>query len=324
MTAAEPITILLPVYGRSTLLAAALESVLALDQPEWRLLIADDGSDATTSNCIQNWLNQHQDQAIEWKRRPHNLGLFANLNRAIGEAQTEWVLLLCSDDLLHPHAITRLKTLQQDWPAAELILSSFDSINADGTPRPADSARHHDQISLETTQVPCSTAIPALLKLGSINGNLTGMALKRSLWQRVGGFREDWRHAADWEWLVRAAGDSPLLLNRTPIAQVRTHAQQLSNSNRRSGHELQEVAEVVSTLVNHPLLLEEPQRRRWAAHVMQFQLWNVIKGSLRQPGSHPLSALQAIHRSAGLRQTALALVRWLPTRWRTQQRPSAR
>ena len=46
------ITIVLPVYGRSDLLSLALESVYAQEDTDWRLLIADDGSDMQTVELI--------------------------------------------------------------------------------------------------------------------------------------------------------------------------------------------------------------------------------------------------------------------------------
>ena len=318
------ITIVLPVYGRSELLEPALSSVLAQTSPNWHLLIADDGSDALTQGFLERWLAEHADPRISWVRRPKNLGLFANLNQAIEEAKTDWVLLLCSDDLLLPSGVQEIDQLRHCWPEAGLILSTFDSINSDGSHRPADSAWHHDQISAVTAQIQPEQMLPALLQLGSVNGNLTGMAFRRSLWQSARGFRENWRHAADWEWLCSAASQGPLVLNRQPIAQVRTHDSQLSNSNRRSGHELQEVAEVVRTLVAHPLLASEPRRNRWAAHVMQFQLWNLLKGMASRPPAESLHFLKQIRKAIGLRQTALELIRWLPTRWRRLQDPSSR
>lgn len=314
----EPITILLPVYGRSELLEPALASVLALEsspQP-WRLLIADDGSDASTAAFLEHWLHTHGDGRVHWQRRPRNLGLFANLNQAIAEADTSWVLLLCSDDLLLPGALTRLQELRQQWPQAGLILSTFDSINGDGSPRPADSAWHHDQLSHDTALLAPERFVPALLQLGSLNGNLTGMAFRRALWGQAGPFRADWRHAADWEWLLRASEQGPLLLNRQPIARVRTHASQLSNSNRRSGHELEEVAVVVGGLRRHPLLANEPRRRRWAAHVMQHQLWNLIKQVPRHGPGPLLQGMEPIRSAAGLRATGLALLRSVPQRLR--------
>ena len=318
------ITIVLPVYGRSELLEPALSSVLTQTSPNWHLLIADDGSDSVTQGFLKRWVTEHADPRLRWVRRPQNLGLFANLNRAITEAKTDWVLLLCSDDLLLPSALHTIEALRQRWPEAELILSTFESINADGSARPADSAWHHDQINEQTALIQPEQMLPALLQLGSVNGNLTGMAFRRSLWDSIGGFREDWRHASDWEWLCRAASHGPMVLNRTPIAQVRTHASQLSNSNRCSGHELQEVTEVVHMLMTHPLLAKHPKRNRWAAHVMQFQLWNLLKGIASRPPAESLHFLQLIRQAIGLRQTAKELIRWLPTRWRRLQDPSAR
>ena len=310
------ITIVLPVYGRSELLEPALSSVLAQTSPSWHLLIADDGSDLVTQGFLERWRAEHGDPRVRWVRRPQNLGLFANLNKAIEEADTEWVLLLCSDDLLLPLAVQEIEKLRHRWPEAGLILSTFESINADGSKRDPDSAWHHDQVSLETALVTPEVFVPALLRLGSLNGNLTGMAFSRALWREAGSFREDWRHAADWEWLLRASERRPLVLNRAPIALVRTHERQLSNSNRRSGHELQEVAEVVRSLVSHPLLATEPRRNQWAAHVMQFQLWNRLK-QLPQHGPRPLiEGLGPIHAAAGLRATTQALLRSAPQRLR--------
>ena len=310
------ITIILPVYGRSQLLGPAMESVLQLQDPGWQLLIADDGSDADTQAFIQSWIDsQNHDTRVRWVRRPQNLGLFGNLNRAIEESQSEWVLLLCSDDLLLPHAIGRIHEMCERWSDAGLILSTYESINEDGSPRPADSAWHHDQVSPETALVPPERFVPALLQLGSLNGNLSGMAFSRSHWRAAGPFREDWRHAADWEWLIRASGIKPIVINRTAIATVRTHSKQLSNENRRSGHEVTEVGEVVRILLAHPLLTSQKDRHDWAAHIMQFQLWNALKSARSNSAASTVSALKAIKRSAGMWHTTKSMLRWLPERW---------
>ena len=312
----EHISIVLPVYGRPELLLEALNSVLLQDSPQWQLLVADDGSDQQTQALLQEWIKTNKNERIDWVRRPHNLGLFANLNKAIQEIDSEWALLLCSDDYLHPTAITTIQDCRRRWPEAGLILSTFNSINSDGSPRPPDSAWHHDQLSRSTALISSEKLVPALLELGSVNGNLTGMAFSRSFWQAAGKFRENWRHAADWEWLVRAAEQGPVVLNRVPVAAVRTHEAQLSNSNRRSGHELEEVAEVVRHLRSHPLLTEEPRRHQWAAQVMQHQLWNLMKEIPHHGTGALLKGLPTIRTTSGLRRTAMSLLQSIPKRLR--------
>jgi len=312
----DEITVILPVFGRPGLLGEAIESVLSQESTSWRLLIADDGSDATTRDFISKMLAERGDSRVKWIRRAKNLGLFDNLNKAIVEAETEWLLLLCSDDTLIPSALRRCGEMRELWPESRLFLSSFISVNSDGSERASDSASHHDRISKHSCQVVPEKMVPALLKLGAVNGNLTGMFFSRGLWAAAGEFRRDWRHAADWEWLVRAASLEAIVLNREPIARVRTHDDQLSNKNRKSGHETIEVAEVVKVLLAHPLLAKEKERSRWAAHIMQFQMWNLLKRLSETPLAQNIEALRAVHKSAGLRQTVRALVQWLPTRWR--------
>ena len=309
-------TILLPVYGHSPWLDEAVESVVRQKDSNWKLLIADDGSDEKTHHWLRARLNRLQDQRIQWIKRPVNLGLFKNLNQAIEESATDWILLLCSDDKLHPDAINSLKQLKKSWPEAELILSTFDSINADGSLRPPDSSRHHEQLRLDTGLVQPEQMVPELLRLGSLNGNLSGMAFSRMHWVKSGPFREDWRHAADWEWMIRASEEKPILLNRYPIASVRTHSQQLSIRNRKSGHECEEVAAVVSILLQHPTLRNEPKAKKWAGHVMQFQLWNLFKSARQGDLNKWVTGIMAIHQSIGIRQTILSLMKWLPERLR--------
>jgi len=316
------ITVILPVYGSSPWLNEAMESVINQKSSNWKLLIADDGGDEKAQHWLQAELDRLEDQRVRWIQRPTNLGLFGNVNQAITEAQTDWVLLLCSDDKIHPDAIGTLEQLRKRWPGVELILSSFDSINADGSQREADSSRHHDQLRTDTGLVAPYQMVPELLHLGSLNGNLTGMAFSKRHWIESGPFREDWRHAADWEWLIRASEMKPLLLNRSPIAAVRTHGDQLSVRNRQSGHECREVAAVITSLLKHPTLQDESHKKEWASHVMQFQLWNLLKAASQGDWSQLPDGLRAIHKSTGIRQTGWSLIRWMPTRWKRWTKPS--
>ncbi|NBQ97653.1 MAG: glycosyltransferase [Bacteroidetes bacterium] len=311
MTAVE-ITVLLPVYGRSKLLKEAWSSLQAQSDPRWRLLLADDGSDSATASFIAE--GPARDHRTTWIRRAQNLGLFANLNGAMGQQPSPWWLLLCSDDRLLPDAVARLRQLHTAWPDASLIISTHKSIGPAGEPLPPVSAFHHDRISSKTTLLQPDQFVPLLLHRGSINGNLSGMAFRGELLEKAGMFRPHWSHAADWEWLIRAGEHAPVLLNRDPIAEVRTHPSQLSNANRCSGAELREVAAVQRLLLAHPLLQNEPRRFQWAAHRLQFQLWNLLKQVLGGHWQGIGEGLVEIQRTVGLAPVLWALLAWLPRR----------
>lgn len=310
------ITLILPVYGRQGLLNEALTSILELEEKNWKLVIADDCSDSDTKAFISKWINDAKAKgvSVQWEQRQANEGLFANLNKAILNTKTEWITLVCSDDLLLPSALTQIKSLTKRYREAQLILSTFRSIDENGRHLKGESHWYHDKIRKETGIISGEEFVPALLQWGSLNGNLTGMTFTKALWEETGKFKETWRHAADWEWLLRAAEKTPVLLNRSPIAKIRTHEEQLSNTNRKSGDELLEVAAVVKTLKNHPLLASKPQRKMWAAHIMQFQLWNILKTSAMERRSIEKDTISIIQDSGGIARTALAMAIYIPIR----------
>ena len=307
------ITIILPVYGRSELLKAALSSVYSQTDPDWRLHIADDGSDVQTAQLISEQLT---DPRISYARRDTNLGLFVNLNHANTEATTPWQLILCSDDELKPDAISALKTSIYENPGVRLILSSYESIDIDSQLRHDVNGEFYDRFAPHTHLFGPGELLRPLLRFGSINGNITGLLIHHSLFTDAGLWRSDWIQAADWEWLIRASTYTSVLIRREPIASVRVHDGQLSVSNQKTHRELLETLELLSELLQHPLLEHCPERYRWASHHAQFQLWNILKRCRGSGLRQTLRYLLAVQRSVGLLRTALALFRSIPQRLR--------
>jgi len=306
------ITIVLPVYGRSGLLREALESVYAQDDPDWRLLIADDGSDAETAELIQQ---QRYDSRVTVARRPQNLGLFGNLNAAIQEVETDWQLILCSDDRLEPQAIGQLKKAIASASNVRLILSSYRSMDVDGNFRTDVNGAFYDCFAPSTRSFEPDALLQPLLKYGSINGNITGLLIRQTLFRDAGVWRADWSQSADWEWLIRACTQTSVLVRREPIARVRVHEGQLSVSNRKLLRENLETLEILSGLLRHPRLQGCGHRWRWAAHHAQFLLWNAIKALPRVGFQATVYQLCLIDRHVGLVRTFIALLKSLPARY---------
>ena len=309
-----PITVVLPVYGRASLVEQAITSVTGQSDPDWRLLLADDGSDPPTQALLRR--RAVADSRIRLVRRARNLGLFGNLNAALAEIDTPWLLILCSDDLLEPEAIGVLRDLITTHPACDLVLSSYRSIDATGAFRFDVNGWYTDHFAPGTREFGPGELLPVLLRFGSINGNITGMLIRAELFARTGPWREDWRQAADWEWLIRAAERTRVLINRRPIARVRVHGQQLSSANRIDQREGEEITAVLRQLLDHPHLRSWPQRHRWAAYHAQFLLWNALKALPRVGWRATARQLGLIHRSTGLGPNALALLTVLPGRLR--------
>ena len=117
-------TIFTPVYNRANLVDEVYDSVCALNYPredfEW--LVIDDGS---TDN-LQEHLNRYERENVINFRQIHkqNGGIHTAMNRAIQEAQGEYVTRIDSDDLILPDALSLMDkyiTAPKDYPEDKFI-----------------------------------------------------------------------------------------------------------------------------------------------------------------------------------------------------------
>jgi glycosyltransferase involved in cell wall biosynthesis len=98
-----PLSIALPVRNGANYLAEALESVLAQDCGDWVLHVSDNASDDATADILAKFAAR--DSRIRPSRSAQPLSQVANMNRAVGLAETPWVRMLCHDDLLRPDCV---------------------------------------------------------------------------------------------------------------------------------------------------------------------------------------------------------------------------
>lgn len=310
----EPlISIVLPVYNRHKYLRQAINSVIIQTYQNWELIIADDASDIETKKILDEYTSLSRIKIIH---NETNLGLFANVNQAIKQSSSPYIALLCSDDLLLPHCLETSIKLIKSNPNVNLILTAFNMIDGNGIEIPSGSKYYHDQmISSSLQRLNPSKSIPLLLQWGSINGNLTGMFFTRYLFESIGGFKENWSHAADWEWVYRACSKSDILLSKMPIATVRSHDEQLSVVNFKNISNSLEVIEMVKILLNDSYIVGIKRSKKWALQIMQYHLWFAFKFCLQGKYHYALEIIKAINQVTGFNQTLFALIKWLPSRW---------
>jgi glycosyltransferase involved in cell wall biosynthesis len=305
-------SVVLPVYNRPEYLSRAIESVIDQSYRHWQLVIADDDSNGETKEILQTYKHCQ----IQVKTNPHNLGLFPNLNQAIKLCDNDYLVLLCSDDLLLPNCLEKLAQRICLYPHQELLLSAANAIDGDDNPIPSSYMYYyHGFMQQKPHQIfEPSESIPLLLKWGSINANLTGMCFNRSLFDQVGGFREDWQHAADFEWLYRACSKTSILTSTEAIASIREHSQQLSGVNYFNISSSIEAIKMVETLLHDPHLKNNPNADKWALHFMQIHLWYATKFALKGKWKEANQIVRAVNEVTGIAATTLQMLKWLPTR----------
>jgi tetratricopeptide (TPR) repeat protein len=179
------ISVIMPVYNVSkSFLNEAIRSVLNQIYPHWELCIADD---ASTQPHIKPLLEEYaKDARIKLVFRQENGHISACSNSALSLATGEFVILLDHDDVLAPEALFEVVCLLNQHPEADMIYSDEDKLNILG---------EHTAPFFKPDWCPESfLSRMYTCHLGTY---------RRSLINKIGGFRTGYEGAQDWDLVLR-------------------------------------------------------------------------------------------------------------------------
>jgi len=235
---APSVSICVPVYDGLPYLAEALESAIRQTFEDLEIIIVDDGSVDGSWRVVQDFAKK--DRRVRALRNDDRLGLVGNWNRCVELAQGEWVKFLFQDDLLCSDAVEKM--LETSHPEDDLVVCARRLLIADETPEHVrrlyeDHLSTHDwrelfdqqgyvsaeEFSLRVAQEPDKNCL----------GEPTAAMIRRSVFSRVGLFREDLVSLCDWEFLARVAACSGVRLLDEELAVFRVHEASESALNRR-------------------------------------------------------------------------------------------
>jgi len=182
------ISIAVPVYKTPVpVLTRCLQSVLDQLYPNWELCLADDGShDPDVAAALQEYAQR--DSRIRVTTLPENRGISAATNQALKLAAGEYVAFLDHDDELADFALWEAVRAINESPDTDIFYSDEDKIDEEG--------RRYDAFFKPGWS-------PELFL--SCNYICHFVVLKRSLLERLGGLKESYSGAQDYEFLLRAA-----------------------------------------------------------------------------------------------------------------------
>ncbi|WP_338824274.1 glycosyltransferase [Bradyrhizobium septentrionale] len=194
------ISVVMPAYEPlSWAFREAIESVRAQLYPNWELCVADDASPSPHVAEILRSVAA-EDQRIKWIRRDLNGNISAASNSALALASGEFVALMDHDDVLPPHALYEIVVALNANPDLDIIYSDEDQIDGIGR-------RHSPYFKTDWN---------ADLMLGHNLVSHLGI-YRRSLMQRVGGFRKGLEGSQDYDLALRCADEtSPTRIHHVP------------------------------------------------------------------------------------------------------------
>lgn len=181
-------SVLVPTYGRASVLPRALESVLSQTFRDFEVLVVDDASPDQTPFVVARF----SDPRLRHVRLERNQGVAGARNRGIREARGEVVALLDDDDEYRPQFLERTAEVFAAQPAVSFTWTGVRWLR--------DRAGDSPEIVREGVWAPSfpdrESAYEAFLANRRVGTNC-GLAVRRSVLVDVGGFDEGFRGGAE-------------------------------------------------------------------------------------------------------------------------------
>ena len=222
------IDIMLPFYGDSGQLHEAVESVLAQQDPDWRLTVVDD---AYPDEAAAAWVAEIPDPRVRLTRNPVNLGVSGSFQRCLELASEDWVVIMGGDDRMLPGYVARVRAAADAHPQVAFIQPGVRVIDERGEPaRPlADRMKARVRLHVDRPTV----VDPETLTTSLLGGNW--MYFPANVWNRAlaleHGFEPRYEVVLDWLLMLRLLLDGhPALLDPEVTFEYRRHPESVSSS----------------------------------------------------------------------------------------------
>jgi glycosyltransferase involved in cell wall biosynthesis len=220
-------SVMIPTYNCAGFLRETLASVLAQDAgPDaMQIEVVDDASSDDPAAVVEE-LGAGR---VGFFRQPVNKGQIANLATCVERARGEVVHLLHGDDLVLPGFYQALERGFASNPEVGAAFCRWKTVDGEG----------RDLATAEPEQESAGVLPDALGLLASEQRIVTpAIAVRRSVWERLGGFDSRLRCAEDWEMWVRIAAQYPIWYEPTLLAAYRRHDESNTGRNTRNAEEL--------------------------------------------------------------------------------------
>jgi glycosyltransferase involved in cell wall biosynthesis len=205
------VSVIIPTFNRRKFVREAVASVRAQRLGAGEIVVVDDGStDGTAETLTRTFGN-----GIRLVRTP-NRGVAAARNAGVADSCGDLIAFLDSDDLWLPDKLSTQAAFLREYPETEICQTGETWIRNGVRVNPCAHHRKPNGDVFVPSLQRCLVSPSAVL-------------LRRSLFERVGGFDESLPACEDYDLWLRIAVDTPVWCVSTPLVVKRGgHADQLS------------------------------------------------------------------------------------------------
>jgi glycosyltransferase involved in cell wall biosynthesis len=203
-------SVIIPAYNQARYLNQAIESVLNQTDPDFELVVVDDGSTDDTAQIAHTF----SDKRLRYIYQ-ENRGLSAARNAGIHHTSAPFITFLDSDDVFLPEKISCLAEALQQHPEFGLVAGQAIPIDEEGL-------RIGKIFDKPIPKEPSLLLLGNPLHVGSV-------MLRRECQEKVGDFDESLRSYEDWDmWLRLARNGCGFGWVPRPVSLYRFHTAQMT------------------------------------------------------------------------------------------------
>jgi glycosyltransferase involved in cell wall biosynthesis len=173
------VSVIIPVWNAESTIAEAIDSVLSQTFRDFELIVVDDGSTDRTPDILASYGDR-----IKTLRRA-NSGPAAARNAAVAAASGEYLAFIDSDDRWMPEMLARTAAILDADPGCAMAYCNLAMIDSKG-----------ESLGTSLIRGDCAHA-PSMEEILARMWPImpSGALIRRSAFERCGGFREEFRHA---------------------------------------------------------------------------------------------------------------------------------
>lgn len=219
-------SVMIPAYNYAHYMRGTLASVLSQDPgpAEMQIEVVDDCSTRDDPEAVTREVGRGR---VDFHRQPRNLGIVGNFNDCIGRARGEWVHILHGDDLLRPGFYERARRAIEAHPEIGVWTCRVIYMDED------DLWTGLSELEARRPQVLGPDFVRRILVDQCLY--FVSMLVRRSLYERLGGFRPELKLCLDWDMWKRLALHTPIFYDPEPLACFRLHTESAYASSVASG-----------------------------------------------------------------------------------------
>lgn len=210
------VTVLVPNYNGARYLRQCLTSIQRQTYDAWHAVVGDNASEDDSVAIVRSL----SDPRFRLVQRPRTISAMANFNLLLAEIDTEFVVILTSDDWWEPDFLKQMVGLLDAHPQSLLAASAVRVVAAD---TPVEVLGLHQLWPPERgTSCPGAQTLRFLVSKRN-RLYLPAVLARRELFERLPPFDE--HLVSDWMLFVRAAAVTPVEVCPQPLVNYRRHGE---------------------------------------------------------------------------------------------------